>query len=95
MKSRTNENNPVVHQEDLGKYLNTEDTKWLRDYIKQIITEEGRNKPKWLIDLIKDTIKKEITSKVSVSLSGYSSIELNVKYDGYSFARASKYHPRG
>jgi len=94
MKSRKEENNPIVRKDDLEVYLSKEDNEWLRDYIKEILTEEGKHKPAWLVKIIKDTIKTELTDNLKIHLSGYSSIRAEISYDGSTITSASKYFPR-
>ena len=106
MKERKNDNNPVVKKneldavrKDISKYFQEDYPDWLmdnlQDELKALVKKLIVTKPDWFIDLIHSEIRREISRNLKIELSGYSSINVNLKYGSTSIASASKYHPRG
>lgn len=91
MKERKVENNPIVRQQELSDFVSKKDTKWIKNYIKKILEEEGDNKPDWLVNLIKEVVEAEIKRHLTINMSGYSTIRTDLRYKGSTIASTTKY----
>ncbi|MBQ3416013.1 MAG: hypothetical protein IJH39_11910 [Clostridia bacterium] len=91
MKKRSNEDNPIVRQEDLKDYLSANDNKYLQKIVRDVISK----KPAWFANVIDDIMLEELRNNMKINISGYSTIEIKILYKGNLITSASKYHPRG